>query len=1025
METKNNCIMTQPKKLIEVAMPIKEISAECVRDDRIQHGHISSLHKWWARRPLPVCRAVVFASLVPDPLDVNCPQTFRDAIEILLCKENNTGDPYSTYKDIPWTAVIDPMEDNLRNRLQMFIGKFTEDMQQSLLHNATKPTSGNQLSNACLIKWDNKNNEAILGKARKLIFVSHQCTAFGSTKTASELLVEFDYLYGEIKQTEQDLYSLPDRHLETENSKQLTENLHIAIEAFLDRMPKVFDPFAGGGAIPLEAARLGCRSFGNDINPVAHIIEKGSIEFPQKFGKPITFSKEEFIKIYGENEWNSQTQENKIVINGIAVSVNIKNHLSFDVEYYAKQIINNCKEEIGNLYPTDINGNMPISYYWARTGICSNPSCKAEVPLLRGFYVANTKTKHVYLNPIIADKKINFEIKNGKYNESCLEGWNNRGNLKCPHCGSITDVKLIKQQNIESQLGERILAVIYDGENGKEYRLPTEKEESVTLSLIAKNRPTEKMQRNSAGGDTFSWGITEWGQLFSDRQLIALDSLVRNVKLQITEMTYYSEEYKIALITYLGIWVDRMASRMTKFGLIDLGGEKVVDLFGRQAIPMVFDYPEMNIFKLEQISWIVRYINSEGVLFNYSTVYNSTSGEKNQFDSKSINSVITDPPYYDAMAYADLSDFFYIWLKKTLHEVYPLNFATPQTPKTEECTALKHHHNGDQEKAKKHFENKLLQIFDAIEHQTSDIVSIMFAHQSTEAWTTLCNSILGAKMNIKGSWAIDTEKQGGLKENKAFLSSSVTVACKPTERNGFGDYKQVKKEIEKTVAKEVEELYALGFRGADLLTACFGQAVSEFGKYEKVERADGSDVSVAELLEMARESAFNALLKGFDGDDFTKFYIGWLQLYSFTESDFDDAAKFSRVGLTINVHELFTEHILIKHNGNKQTLGTFEERFNVNKNLGDKSNSFLIDQVHRGMALFKGTNRGALLQYIAKIAIQPESNFWRVLTSICELLPNGCEDHKQAIGLLANKDSLIRESKTVQPVTYEQGNLFE
>jgi hypothetical protein len=191
-----------------------------------------------------------------------------------------------------------------------------------------------------------------------------------------------------------------------------------------------------------------------------------------------------------------------------------------------------------------------------------------------------------------------------------------------------------------------------------------------------------------------------------------------------------------------------------------------------------------------------------------------------------------------------------------------------------------------------------------------------------------------------------------------------------------------------------------------------------------VERADGTEVTVADLLEMARESAFNALLKGFDGDDFTKFYIGWLQLYSFTESDFDDAAKFSRVGLTINVQELFTEHILIK-NGNKQTLGTFEERIKVNKNLGDKSNSYLIDQVHRSMALYKGNNRGALLQYIAKIAAQPESSFWRVLTSICELLPNGCEDHKQAIGLLANKDSLIRESKTVQPEPYKQGNLFE
>jgi putative DNA methylase len=319
----------------------------------------------------------------------------------------------------------------------------------------------------------------------------------------------------------------------------------------------------------------------------------------------------------------------------------------------------------------------------------------------------------------------------------------------------------------------------------------------------------------------------------------------------------------------------------------------------------------------------------------------------------------------------------------------------------------------------------LLQIFDSIEHQTSDIVSIMFAHQSTEAWTTLCNSILGARMNITGSWAIDTELSNRpLALAKSALASSVTVSCRPSQRKGEGSYKQVKKDIEETVQREVEELYHLGFRGADLLTACFGQAVSEFGRYTKVEKADGSNVTVAELLEMARESAFNALLKGFDGDDCTKFYIGWLQLYGFVETEFDDAAKFSRVGLTIDVSELFKEDILIKH-GNKQALGTYRERLKANKNLGERSTNYLIDEVHKAMALYEGTNRNLLLQYIAKIGSQPESGFWRVVTSLCEILPGGSEDHKQALGLLTNKDSLIRESKTVKADTSAQANLFE
>lgn len=186
-----------------------------------------------------------------------------------------------------------------------------------------------------------------------------------------------------------------------------------------------------------------------------------------------------------------------------------------------------------------------------------------------------------------------------------------------------------------------------------------------------------------------------------------------------------------------------------------------------------------------------------------------------------------------------------------------------------------------------------------------------------------------------------------------------------------------------------------------------------------MEKADGSEVTVVELLEIARESAFNALLKGFEGDDFTKFYIGWLQLYGFAQSDFDDAAKFSRVGLSINVQELFTEHILIKH-GNKQTLGRFEDRLKENKNLGDRPNSFLIDQVHKAMALYKNSNRNALLQYITKVDGDPESNFWRVITSLCEILPAGSDDYEQGMGLLANKDSLIRESKSVIKEKTEQ-----
>ena len=437
---------------------------------------------------------------------------------------------------------------------------------------------------------------------------------------------------------------------------------------------------------------------------------------------------------------------------------------------------------------------------------------------------------------------------------------------------------------------------------------------------------------------------------------------------------------------------------------------------------MVFDYPESNPFcnssgsALNQLEWITRYIESESNSPFAALFANASSGEKGQFAAKTLTAVVTDPPYYDAIAYADISDFFYVWMKRTLGDIYPINFATPQTPKAEECTALKHHHHNSEAEAKKHFENKLTTIFDAIEYQTSDIVSIMFAHQSTEAWTTLCNSILGARMNITGSWPMDTEMANrSLGLAGAALESSVTVSCRPSERNGFESFKRVKRAIETKVTEEVNALYELGFRGADLLTACFGQAVSEFGKYETVEKADGSEVTVGELLELARTAAFNALLSGFDGDEYTRFYIGWLQMNGMGDTDFDDAAKFARVGMSVNISDIFAHNLLIR-TGNKQHLATYAER-TVNEKLGMSASDPLIDQVHRAM----DGDRGKILHHIHIVGKEANNPFWRVLASLKELLPEG-DDLTQVQELISNSADLIQHCGEI--MTYTQGTLF-
>ena len=1007
--------MSKAKKLIEVAMPIKEISAESVRDKSIRHGHISTLHLWWARRPLPACRAIIFASLVPDPLDKDCPPAFCEAVKDLLA----TNLLYKPYPDIPYTSIFDPMMDNLRNRLMMFIGKFSDKCQKNMLAGKNTP-SKEQIQDGCLIKWESKNDPTVLRLARLLIWVAYNAEK-RTEASYQELASEFDVSYKAITDAETDLYAIKDRHQARPEVKEKEEALKQAIESFQNRMPSVFDPFAGGGAIPLEAARLGCRSYGNDINPVAHIIEKGSVEFPQKYGKPITYSHEEFISTYGKEGIDLYAEK---FGNRPTGDVYVPNRLSFDVEYYAKKLLTMTESEVGYLYPADEKGNKPIAYYWARTATCYNPSCRAEVPLLKQFYLANTKNKKVYLNPIVQGTDIQFEIKEGSYNEKDLPGWNQRGNMTCPCCGSVTPINQVKEQFKKHTAKEKLLGIIFESAQGKEYKVSRLQAPAIEVKRIV-DKPYEKMAvENNRNFNTPGWGIDNYGDMFSNRQLFMLQTFLLNFSILKKELV--KTDYLKTVLTYLALWLDRIAIANTSLGRWHNGRETVEHPFSRQAIAMTFDYPESNPFctssgsAMNQLEWIIRYLESENYNQFSAEFANASSGEKSQFESKFLTAVITDPPYYDAIAYADISDFFYVWMKRTLSDLYPLTFATPQTPKTEECTALKHHHNNSEDEAKKHFETKLTAIFDAIEYQTSDIVSIMFAHQSTEAWTTLCNSILDARMNITGSWPMDTEMANrSLGLSGAALESSVTVSCRPSERNGYESFKRVKKAIENKVTEEVNALYELGFRGADLLTACFGQAVSEFGKYQTVEKADGSEVSVGELLELARTAAFNALLRGFEGDDYSRFYIGWLQMNGMGETAFDDAAKFARVGMSVNISDIFAHGLLIR-DGNMQHLASYKERV-TNDKLGIDSNSPLIDQVHRAMFIWQTGDRGKILSHIRKVGSEASNPFWRVLASLKELLPEG-DDLKQVNELISNSADLIQHCG--EEISYTQGSLF-
>ena len=1009
----------KPKKLIEVAMPIKEISAESVRDKTIRHGHISTLHLWWARRPLPACRAIVFGSLVPDPDDAACPQAFNDAVAYLLKNENQiTNLLYEPYKDIPYTAIIDPMDDTLRNRLMMFIGKFSDKCQKNMIAGKSTPPK-EQLSDGSLIKWENKNNPNIIEKARELIFVAYNSDIDPNISFES-LHREYLKLTKAIRDAEDELYSTVNRHQQSVENTKLEQNLQDAIDAFQNRMPSVFDPFAGGGAIPLEAARLGCRSYGNDINPVAHIIERGSAEFPQKYGKPIIYTEDEFHHIYGERGRKMLKEHNLDVFDG---KIAISNRLAWDVEFYAKQILDATEDEVGYLYPKDEKGRKPVAYYWARTATCSNPSCGAKIPMLKQFYLVNTPSKKYFLEPTINGTQIDFEIKKGTTHRVGFMK-SRECSITCPCCGNVISGREVKRQSHDHETGLRLLAVIKEGKNGKEYSLPTDKEREVCSLRFDVESPKEMLPQNDSQNLKIPlWGYKRWGELFSNRQLKTINCLIDNFK---KNLSLKNSDYGKSVTALVALWIDRIIVVNSTFGRWNVARETLEHMFSKQAIPMMFDYPESNPFctssgsALNQLDWLLRYFDSECASSFSASFANASSGDKQQFDNKSLTAVVTDPPYYDAIAYADLSDYFYVWLKRTLNDIFPFMFSTPQTPKEEECTAIRHRFDGSVDKANSHFENKLTEIFDAIETQTSDVVSIMFAHQSTKAWTTLCNSILDARMNITGSWPMDTEMANrSIGLAGAALESSVTVACRPNERKGFEEYRVIEQAIKNKVKEEVEKLYELGFRGADLLTACFGQAVSEFGKYKEVERADGNRVTVAELLDLARQTAFDTLLQGIKADELTRFYLGWLQMNGMGETNHDDVTKFTRAGVNVDIHDVIQEGLLVS-NGNKNHLASAKEHLMESVVPGTLPSHPLIDQVHRAMLLNRKQDNVGLLKLIRDCAPTSDAQFWRVLASLKEMLPAG-EDLNDVQELIRTADYL--RTKCKEKIEHKQGSI--
>ncbi len=968
-------------RLIEVALPIREISAEGVRQKKAQRGHISTLHCWWARRPIATSRAIVFASLVPDPDDPSCSATFREAVRRLLKDEvPNTlksylrgrkhcedPDPYRPYEGI---------DDSLRNRLVTFIAKFSPEwIAFEKGKHATQPKPPEMLDGRCLVKWetaapDNKQGADILRIARELVRVAYSETA-----------------------------------------------------------PVFLDPFAGGGSIPLEAARLGCVTHASDYNPVAYLILKATCQYPQQYGIPGV------RPTYGH----------------LHMDLAVPNGLAHDVQVWVERVSEQACSRIGHLYPPGKDKVPVAGYFWARTIPCSNPACRAEIPLIRNLLVSTKPGKRAALVMKKRDKEVTFHVVTGDRATDAEGTMLKLGDCRCPICQQIKPVEDLRREALDGKMGERMAAVILNTTNGRGYRSVEQVDldsfaEAVRLAqavelpreyivpeINAPNAPSDAGAHRSISVDIY--GFKTFGSLFNPRQLVAMQTLVRCLHDALTqiEKTVPDPEYRKSLAAYLGLWISRVSARYCSLTVWNKTEQKYEHAFGRQAIPMTWDYPEANPFidgsggLLDGWDLIRRVIVRESCSRIPARV---TIGDAAGLDlaSRSVDCVVTDPPYFDAIAYADLSDYFYVWLKRGIGHVFPEAFRTPQTPKKDEAVAHKHRHHGNREKGKEHFQMKLAACFAEANRicKSDGVIAVMFAHQSTEAWTALINSLFEANLTITATYPIDTEMTDALKRNVSALESSITVVCRPRKAGVASSFREVRKEIDRVVQASVHRFWGYGFRGADLIVACYGPAVGVFGKHERVEKGDGTLVGVPALLELVRESALKAIAGEFTSDVLSRLYFVWANLYGTSEQAWDDARMVVQIGAASeDATEVARGRGLLVVDGSKCRLALLRDR-TIRRHLGDENDSPLIDQLHQAMRLWKNEDRAGLVMYLRDHELADHVPFWKLAQALFEVLPHSEEDWKLVSALLGERETLRLETrKKGQATPPDQGRLFE
>lgn len=851
-----------------------------------------------------------------------------------------------------------------------------------------------------------------------------------------------------------------------ENSNNL-EKIKKAQEEILENNggipPKVIDPFAGGGSYPLEALRLGCEAYANDYNPVAVLIEKATLEFPQKYSKTFEGMPELFNLHKDFFEKNTLLKFDKGKIN---------NPLLFAVEYWGYWVLEEAKKDLSEFYKSN-NNEIPVGYIWARTLPCQNPSCEIEIPLMRQYWLAKKDKKKIALYPKVNDKSIEFEIvaqNISGYNPwpenfNPEEGTVSRANVRCPACGSMIDDKTTRKLFQTGKAGERMIAVVYTKPNseGKFYRLTTEEDiktfekakqaldkkiEELREKWMMEPVPDEELPPKGTLGFSPQWSAPKkWGDLFNPRQklsLLVFADTVRRAYWRMRELGY-SEDFAKGVTVYLGLTFDMLAAFNNSLARWENTSEAIKQLFSRQALPMIWDYIELNPFSeatgsfttgqeyyLKVLQHICQLpnpgstnsaiptstnsvnctsVNSATMASAGSATVTQASATQLPYPDNYFDAVLTDPPYYDNVPYSYLSDFFYVWLKRTVGYLFPELFATPLTPKSGEIVAYTQKEGG-LEAGKKFFEEQLALSFKEMYRilKPSGIAVIVYAHKSTAGWETVINALLDSGLVVNASWPVNTEMQSRLRaKESAALASSIYIVARKMERKDIGFYPEVKEELKKYMNEKLDRLWAEGIGSADFFIAAIGAGIEVFGKYKQIMDYTGKIIKANEMLEDIRKlttdyAVHKILQNGYSGElsELTRFYVLYRWQYEEAKILFDEARKLATsVGIDISLY--WNKSFIKKEKEYISLLGPHQRKIEEVENSNE-----LIDVLHHVVLLWEKNRMEEIIEHLKTTGYGTSDLFYRVAQAIAQTLDITSKEKKLLEGFLNSKERILK-----------------